>query len=154
MVELFDNKTKYSYLGQSLMAVLLVFIASSAADRLSGKFFPADSPIFANFYANDFLPGGVFTFLVLGWMVIDFVCRRYRGNPRLGLIAILIVIIGISFMFFTKLKLQDIQLQSSAQVLWAFYLESLIDVWSFAWMIGGMSAFGVNVILPKRIAHD
>jgi len=153
MTRKFNPKIDYAYMAPALIiSFLLVSYAANTADRLSGKYFPPDSPIFSNSYPNDFLPWGLMLSLWFGWISINFICKRYSGNMRLIVISSLIaaVIVGFSTINITS-KLDAIWLQSDLRAVWASYLSTLIDSWSQAWFIGGASAFGINVILPNRV---
>lgn len=128
---------------------VLIFRATTAADSLSDKYFPPDSPILPNFYPNHFLPWGIILFLVLGWASVNFVCKKYNENSYLTLISLLVIVIGYSLMFYANSRLDNLWFQSNGLAVWVRYSKMLIQTWSLGWVIGGALGFGFNVIFSN-----
>jgi len=143
-----NTKKNRSYIPMLFITYFtLIFYATTAADRLGGKFIPPDSPILPSFYPNDFLPWSIFLFLGLGWIAVNFVCKKYDGNSYLALISCLVIVIGYSLTFYISLRLDNLWLQSTGLAIWASYLRILVRAWSFGWVMGGALAFSFNVII-------
>jgi hypothetical protein len=147
------TKKEQSYISLGASITFLIAVsATRTADRLSGKIFLSDSPILANFYPNDFLPWGLFLFLSLGWISVNFICKAHNKNLRLAVISFLVIMTGIFIKLYFDSKLDGLLVLSNGQAVWASYLRLLIDAWSFAWLLGGVSAFIINVVFPQRFA--
>src|SRR5512138_3977375 len=149
MNTLSDVPKQRAYLIQFfVVAAMLVFFASSTADRLSGKFFPPDSPILAGLYANDLLPWGMLLLLALDWITVDFVCKRCKASSRLKVFLVLVVIFFTGFSICSKL-LDNTWVYSNLRAVWAHYLSRLVSTWSMVWLFGGLAAFSANNTLPN-----
>lgn len=112
---------------------LVVIYVVRAADNLSGKFFPGDSPILPNYYPNDFLPWGVFLFVTLGWIIVDFIRSRFNERKYLPLISGIVVYLIMSYI---NWRLHVFWQDNIDQTEWAYCLSQLIDAWSIAWLVG------------------
>jgi|SRR5688572_27974226 hypothetical protein len=141
MDKLLINKPNY-FLLMFMISFGLVGFAVSAADKMSGKFFPPDSPILANYYPNDFLPAGIFLFLSLAWVSIQIICRWLEGNQQL--VTIILVIIAI---YLLMAYADIIWLAKFDNGVWTLYLKELLRVWAVAWSIGGIWAFYNNSLV-------
>ncbi len=61
-----------------IIGFFLVSMTVNTAENLSGRFFPENSPMWAGYYPNDFLPWGVFIFLYIGFVLTNFLLNRIK----------------------------------------------------------------------------
>ncbi len=140
-----QTKTKKEgiIIGLSIFAILMILISTiPTADSLSGKYFPVDSPIFANLYPNDFLPWIVFVFLLIGWMNTRFISTHVKSSHA-SIVAIVVVLVGFILMLLLSDKLENIWSDSHLQEVWAKYLSDLCRISNWAWFWGNYLAFFV-----------
>ena len=134
-----------------VMSIGLIFRAVLAADRLSGIFFPKDSPFVPSFYPNDFLPWGVFLFLSAGCLFESYLFKIKKVKQRnftLILPAILIYLIFSGLEFYLQLIYQK---SGDYFGHWAYPLSELVGVWALAWIIGN---YFVLMIDNYRVEYE
>ena len=124
-----------------MVSIGLVGFAVNAADSMSNKYFPSNSPILANYYPNDFLPWGVLLFLGLGWLTVNFLCKYFDGDWRQLAVVLVVLTTIFAIMAYMGIQLRQIWWQDIEHSVWASYLSELIGVWANAWTLGGIWAF-------------
>ena len=132
MKKVMTKKTVGYFLYFALQIATIVTFSTLAAHHLDNKFFPADSPIFAGYYPNDFLPVGVLIFMFLGMVTAGFLYDLLFDKQLEG-IAFLIVI----FVFVLISLPPFIGRQTQYQGTWVGYMGELALPWAFAWLFGG-----------------
>lgn len=109
------------------------------AHKLDERFFPADSPILANYYPNDFLSVGVWVFMFLGMITAGFLHDLLLDKQLEGIALLVVIFVGgwIASLFFIS---RQMQYQGTCFE----YLGELALPWAFAWLIGGMTILNLQ----------
>jgi hypothetical protein len=123
----------------TIFITLIVLFSIMAAHHLDNKFFPADSPLLANYYPNDFLPWGVGIFMFLGFIVAGFLNDLLFDKQLEGIAPLVVIVVGglIASLIFIGHQMQY-------QGTWVEYLGELALPWTFAWLIGGMGILNLQ----------
>jgi len=131
---------------QLLSAVLVFFVAfylvantTRAADNLSGKFFPPDSPILANVYPIDFLPWSILLSACFAFAVVGLIAKYVEKKTFSTGSAIVVIVIYVVFAFI-EFKLGKIRFADFQHGDWAHYSSQLIQVGRTTWLVVGFSA--------------
>ena len=127
-----DEKTVGYFLLFALLIAMIVTFSMLAAHHLDEKYFPADSPILADYYPNDFLPVGVLIFTFLGMVMAGLLYDSFFDKQLEGvaLLTVLFVYVLITLPSF-------IGRQTQYQGTWVEYIGELALPWAFAWLVGG-----------------
>lgn len=132
MKKVMTKKTVGYFLYFALQIAVIVSFSILAAHHLDNNFFPADSPIFAGYYPNDFLPVGVLSFMFLGMVTAGFLYDSLFDKQLEG-IALLIII----FVFVLISVPPFIGRQTQYQGTWVEYMGELALPWALSWLFGG-----------------
>jgi hypothetical protein len=125
-----------------LIGFFIVSLAVDTANKLNGKFFSENSPIWAGYYPNDFLALGVFIFLLMGLLISNFLFNHLSENFSyilifvLSFLPLLVIVIfqGHDSYFFEN---------------WAYLLSQLIKIWRWALIVGLVLGFFLYQIEKK-----
>jgi len=132
MKKIMTKKTIGYFLFFDLLIAMIVSFSILAAHHLDNKFFPADSPILADSYPNDFLPVGVLIFMFLGMVTAGFLYDSLLDKQLegIGSLVVLFVFVLITLPSFIGRQIQY-------QETWVEYIGELALPWANAWLVGG-----------------
>jgi hypothetical protein len=146
------NKTKSNIaalISVFFICVLLIGNTTIVADNLSGKFFPANSPVFPNFYPNDFLPWAALLFMSIGWIATDFTFRTTSNSANFANAIFLALAVNVLIFFAISIvgaRFRNIAFNDTPKMVWAFYVSQLIHIGALSGLVGGLLAYITNLL--------